>query len=142
MLGGFPRYLAETLRGSLVWNAAVEAHEGGALVGGSSAGAMVLCAKYYDPSSDSIQPGLNVLPRCCVIPHHDRSGARWIARLSKELAGMTLLGIDEQTGMIEDSSGAWSVHGAGSVTVYQGTQPEVHTSGSIFRLDLSAAGPG
>src|SRR5512135_1649520 len=39
MLGGFPRYLAETLDGSLAWQAILQAHEAGAVIGGSSAGA-------------------------------------------------------------------------------------------------------
>src|SRR5450830_1484030 len=43
LLGGFPRYLGETLAGSLCGQAILEAHQSGVLVGGSSAGAMVLC---------------------------------------------------------------------------------------------------
>src|SRR5512139_1318785 len=46
MLGGFPHYLAQTLLGSRSWQAMLAAFEAGAVVGGSSAGAMVLC-EYY-----------------------------------------------------------------------------------------------
>ena len=51
MLGGFPRYLGETLKDSLCWSAALEAYQIGAVIAGSSAGAMVMCEHYYDPSS-------------------------------------------------------------------------------------------
>ena len=46
MLGGFPHYLGQTLLGSEAWRAAREAHAAGAVLGGSSAGAMVLCEHY------------------------------------------------------------------------------------------------
>ena len=60
MLGGFPRYLAEVLRGSLVWQAVLEAYRAGAVVAGSSAGAMILCEHFYDPQAGELLPGLNL----------------------------------------------------------------------------------
>src|SRR3569832_798076 len=48
MLGGVPGYLGETLRGSLAWAATLEAYRNGAVIAGSSAGAMVMCEFYYD----------------------------------------------------------------------------------------------
>ena len=39
LLGGFPRYLCETLHDSQVWLAALQAHRDGAVIAGSSAGA-------------------------------------------------------------------------------------------------------
>src|SRR5215204_15685 len=50
ILGGFTGYLGETLKGSAAWQAVLEAYATGAVVAGSSAGAMVLCEFYYDPS--------------------------------------------------------------------------------------------
>src|SRR4029453_501763 len=47
MLGGFTGYLGETLKGSAAWAAPLEAHHNGAVVAGSSAGAMVMCEFYY-----------------------------------------------------------------------------------------------
>src|SRR5436190_5217725 len=49
LLGGFPHYLGQTLLGSASWQAIVAAYQAGALVAGSSAGAMVLCQHYYNP---------------------------------------------------------------------------------------------
>ena len=120
LLGGFPYYLARVLQDSLAWRAVLEAWHSGAVLAGSSAGAMVLCESFYDPHEDRLVQGLNVLPGACVLPHHNRSGRRWAAKLLDELPGFTLIGIDEQTGMINDrEEGGWSVYGAGSVTIYR-----------------------
>lgn len=130
LLGGFPRYLCETLRDSQVWLAALEAHQGGALIGGSSAGAMVLCEHYYDPYEGKLLDGLNLLGNICILPHHNRFGKSWASKLRSLISQATLLGIDEQTGMINDADdGAWTVYGAGGVTLYRGEQIKVHGRG-------------
>src|SRR5690242_8546505 len=57
LLGGFPRHLGETLTNSLCWQAALEAHAKGAVIAGSSAGAMVMCEFYFDPMDKQLLPG-------------------------------------------------------------------------------------
>ena len=57
MLGGFPGFLASTLAGSLAWRAALDAFAEGAVLGGSSAGAMVMCQHLYDPERGKGLPG-------------------------------------------------------------------------------------
>ena len=118
MLGGFPGYLGETLRLSRVWEAALEAYQQGAVIGGSSAGAMVLCEHYYDPEYGVILPGLNLIPNACVLPHHAGFGRNWAGRLAQQLPLATLIGIDENTGILNDPSEAWTVYGSGNVTLY------------------------
>jgi cyanophycinase len=81
MLGGFTRYLAETLAGSRAWQAMKNAHRAGAVIAGSSAGAMVLCEFYFDSASGNVLPGLNLLPGVCVLPHRTLSAK--IARLTR-----------------------------------------------------------
>src|SRR5512134_935848 len=71
MLGGFTGYLAETLKGSAAWEAVLAAHEAGAVVAGSSAGAMVMCELYYDPSQGQIVAGLNLVRNAIILPHHN-----------------------------------------------------------------------
>jgi cyanophycinase len=134
LLGGFPGYLAETLRNSLVWQAALEAYRNGALIGGSSAGAMVLCEYFYDPSTGRVLPGLNLLPDCCVLPHHGTFGRAWSGQLGRQLPNSILIGLDEQTGILNDSKGAWTVHGAGQATVYDGQQVKTFARGAVFNL--------
>ena len=59
ILGGFTHYLGQTLKGSRAWQAVLEAYQQGAVVAGSSAGAMVMCERYYDPEpgTDPSRPG-------------------------------------------------------------------------------------
>jgi cyanophycinase len=137
LLGGFPRYLAETLAGTRCWEALVSAHAAGAVVAGSSAGAMVLCAHYYDPGRQEIYTGLGLLPASCVLPHHNTFGRSWGPRLAAALPGVTLIGIDEQTGLIDESGldgvRAWRVYGRGDATLYVAGIAHAHSAGSVLR---------
>jgi cyanophycinase len=120
LLGGFPRYLAQTLRQSLSWQAILAANQTGAVIAGSSAGAMVLCETYYDPDSARVLEGLKLIEGNCVLPHHNTFGKNWAARLSELLPNMVLLGIDEETGvMCSESEGIGRVDGKGKLTLYQ-----------------------
>jgi len=135
LLGGFTHYLGQTLKDSLSWQAALDAYQNGAVIAGSSAGAMVMCEFYYDPNSGNIIEGLNLVPNALVLPHHDTFGKRWAPRLTKEIPNVTLLGIDEQTGMINDGeNNTWAVHGRGEVTLYRNGQVEAYKVGKIFSL--------
>jgi cyanophycinase len=137
LLGGFTHYLGQTLKDSMAWNAALEAYRDGAVIAGSSAGAMVMCQFYYDPHAGKIHEGLNLIPNSLVLPHHDTFGRNWAPRLMKEIPHVTLLGIDEQTGMIADgTNNAWTVHGRGGVTLYRNGQAETCKAGQAFSMTL------
>ena len=133
MLGGFTDYLGETLAGSAAWKAVLEAYHAGAVVAGSSAGAMVMCEFYYDPSQGQIVSGLNLVANSLVLPHHNTFGKSWAARLL-EITQVILIGIDEQTGMIDDGAGTWTVHGRGNVTLYRNQQIETYKAGKAFSV--------
>ena len=81
ILGGFTRYLGETLKGSSAWKAVLEAYQNGAVVAGSSAGAMVMCEFYYDQNLGQVVDGLNLVPNSIVLPHHNTFGKSWASRL-------------------------------------------------------------
>ncbi|HBH29971.1 MAG: Type 1 glutamine amidotransferase-like domain-containing protein [Desulfofustis sp. PB-SRB1] len=116
LLGGFPGYLLDVLQKSLVWRAILAAWSGGAVIGGSSAGAMVLCEHLFDPRTDSVRPGLALVAGTCFIPHLNTFGNRWRAPLRKALPNTTLLGVDEETALINDGdTGDWRVYGGGGV---------------------------
>jgi cyanophycinase len=135
MLGGFTHYLGQTLKDSLVWRAAVEAYQNGAVIAGSSAGAMVMCEFYYDPSAGRVHDGLNLVSNSLVLPHHDTFGKSWAPRLLKKIPDVTLIGIDEQTGMLNDGQdGSWNVYGRGAVTLYQNGKVSVYSSGNPFSV--------
>ena len=133
MLGGFTGYLADTLRGSAAWQAVLEAYARGAVVAGSSAGAMVMCELYYDPSRGQVMEGLNLVPNSIVLPHYNTFGKSWASRLL-EISEVTLIGIDEETGMLDDGAGKWTVYGAGNVTLYRNQEVENYPSGKTFSV--------
>lgn len=119
LLGGFPGYLAQTLIDSLCWRTILAAHRKGAVIAGSSAGAMVLCQTFYDPLSRSFQEGLDLITRSCVFPHHDPKKKTWAGQQAQENPDMLFFGVEEETGLINDGpQGRWKVYGKGTVTLY------------------------
>lgn len=92
-----------------------------------------MCEFYYDPRSRKVQCGLNLIPKTCVLPHHDTFGKNWASNLRLLLSAAILLGIDERTGMLSDGSN-WQVLGAGAVTLYRGGQTDVYKAGEAFSL--------
>ncbi len=135
LLGGFPHYLGETLKDTPVWDAAVASYQNGAIIAGSSAGAMVMCQLYYDPNEKRVHDGLNLVPNALVLPHHNTFGKSWAPSLLKKLPDVTLIGIDEGTGMIDDGERkTWTVYGRGAVTLYRNDQVEIHQTGMSLSL--------
>ena len=104
--GGSPRYLAETLRGTLIWKAILEAFANGSALAGCSAGACALSAVaggFRDPEHYS-GAGLGVIAHLAVIPHFDRFEARapGLARdfAARAPAGIAVVGVDEETALV------------------------------------------
>jgi cyanophycinase len=140
LLGGFPGYLAGVLQGSAGWMAMQEVLKLGGVLAGSSAGAMVLGEFYHNPVSQKTLKGLGLLPATCIVPHFNSFGRTWVDRLQKELPSVSLIGIDEETGMINDGPcGTWSVYGAGAVIVYRGRHEERYGAGGRLELHKSSA---
>lgn len=135
LLGGFPEYLGNTLANSMSWQAILSAYHAGAVIAGSSAGAMVLCQYYYSPETNKIADGLNLIPNACIIPHHNSFGKGWASRLQALLPGVILIGIDEQTGMIDDGlDGEWNVYGKGAITLYKDGEVNIYRAGEPLML--------
>lgn len=135
LLGGFTHYLGQTLKDSLTWRATLEAFNNGAVIAGSSAGAMVMCEFYFDPGAGQVEQGLNLIPNSLVLPHHNTFGKNWAPQLLKKLPNVTLIGIDEQTGMIDEGEDhSWTVHGRGEVTLHRDGQIEIYKAGETFLL--------
>ena len=95
--GGDPRYLLECLRGSPAWDAVLEARREGAVLAGSSAGAMVLGPKALGAVDLE------------VLPHHE-------SHRRQPPAGPAI-GVDGRTAALWDGE-AWTFLGAGEVTPY------------------------
>ncbi len=135
--GGNPDHLLESLRGSLLWQAITAAVEKGAVLAGSSAGAMVLGSVMRRPRSGGWIDALGIVPGLAVLPHHERSDP---AETSRELqnqapAGLTVLGIDARSGCL-GQPGSWRAVGSGKVTVYQGGEWQVFNSGESLPPEI------
>jgi cyanophycinase len=117
--GGSPLHLRSVLKGSAVFEALGEAWRSGAVIAGSSAGAMVLCDPMVDPRGGAYTVGLGLLEQLAVIPHHDGGGAGLLWRtLELAPAGVPVVGIPERTALIREPDGAWRSAGEGEVTVF------------------------
>lgn len=137
LLGGFPAHLAETLQHSRSWRAAIRACNSGAVIAGSSAGAMVLGEHFYDPAASTLRPGLGLIGSTLVIPHHERNGTSWAPRLESLAADSLFLGLDESTGIIDDADiGGWTVYGEGEAVVYLEGQRQRFSNGGVIPFDL------
>jgi cyanophycinase len=135
--GGFPRHLEQSLAASKSWQAILKAHQSGAVIAGSSAGAMILCDHYYDPYEEKIFNGLGLITNACVLPHHNTFGRNWSGKLARRLGGVNLIGIDEKTGMINDGpTGQWQVYGTGEVTRYRNDRVAHFHAGEPFDLGI------
>jgi cyanophycinase len=136
MLGGFTGYLGETLKNSASWHAMLQAYSNGAIIAGSSAGAMVMCQYYFDPGKRRVVEGLGLLLNTCVLPHHNTFGQGWSQQLTSLLPGVVLLGIDERTALIDDGGEGrkigWHVYGQGSVSIYRNGEARAFKSGEGF----------
>lgn len=135
LLGGFTHYLGQTLKDSLAWEGTLDAYNHGAVIAGSSAGAMVMCEFYYDPSTGRVHEGLNMIPNALVLPHYDTFGKNWVAKLTKKIPDVTLIGIDERTGMLNDGENkTWNIYGAGNITLHRNGAVEIFSAGKTFSI--------
>ncbi|MGH9189414.1 MAG: Type 1 glutamine amidotransferase-like domain-containing protein [Acidimicrobiales bacterium] len=117
--GGSPMHVRSVLKDSLVWQALVEAHEGGAVLAASSAGAMVLCDPMVDPRGGAFTLGLGLVSQLALIPHHDT----WSEEKAKRTIHLAprdvpIVAIDTQTAVLRHPDGSWRVEGAGTAVVF------------------------
>lgn len=138
LLGGFPGHLAGSLRNTLCFKAMLGAYQNGAVLGGSSAGAMVLGQYFYNPQSGKIESGLDLLPNLCIIPHFGKFASSWIRQIRAQLQDIQVLGIDEETGILSNpEAGDWTVHGKGKVYLL-GTKIREYGNGSTIPRERMA----
>ncbi|HUC78827.1 MAG TPA: Type 1 glutamine amidotransferase-like domain-containing protein [Candidatus Saccharimonadales bacterium] len=130
--GGSPNYLLETMDGSKLWEAVLVRLNNGALLSGSSAGAMIMGKYVLAPSFRAlVSPSKNIwhkafgLVEYTIIPHFDhfkRQPGLINKLLDRSLtkAGSSLMGIDENTAIILDSNEP-VVLGLGGVEIHDKT---------------------
>ena len=118
--GGSPDHLLATLQGSTLLGLLTEGLERGLVLGGSSAGAMVMGSLMRRPSSGGWVEGLGIAPGIGVLPHHERREPTEVAGELRDSApaDAVYLGIDARTAVIGGPDN-WLVAGFGKVTVYR-----------------------
>jgi cyanophycinase len=143
--GGRPQHAINVLAGTPFWDEVLRRHRSGAILAGSSAGAMMLGEKSYAPDDFdaaglpqrvSIRDGLGVLGGHFVVPHFDLLSQlppervqAWIAAWPEGLRG---IGIDEDTAIVEGTS-EWTVRGRGrAITMTSFDRQQVHANGARF----------
>jgi cyanophycinase len=143
--GGRPQHAINVLAGTPFWDEVLRRHRSGAILAGSSAGAMMLGEKSYAPDDFdaagfpqrvSIRDGLGVLGGHFVVPHFDLLSqlppARVQAWIAAWPAGLRGIGIDEDTAVVEGAS-EWTVRGRGrAVLMTSFDRQEVHPNGARF----------
>src|SRR5204863_10088396 len=117
--GGSPLHIRSVLKESKVWDALVAAWNDGAVIAGSSAGAMVLTDPMVDPRGGAFTIGLGLVEQLAVIPH----AASWShEKVDRTLAlapsGVALARIEERTALLREPDGRCRVAGAGDGTVF------------------------
>ena len=117
--GGSPLHLRSVLKDAPAWHALVHAWQEGAVLAGSSAGAMALCDPMVDPRGGAFTLGLGLLAQVAIIPHHNTWSEEKAKRtISLAPKALPIVGIDERTALIRDADGTWKVEGAGGVVVF------------------------
>lgn len=138
--GGYPHIGIEILSGTRALAALHQAHARGALICGASAGAMLLCARSWviTPEFDEaitkffmeggnaddfeipLPPPLDCLglvPNTLCWPHLNQFfSMKWVER-GMLPAGITMIGIDEQTALVSQDNGSFRVLGKGRVVI-------------------------
>lgn len=145
--GGNPEYLTDTLRDTPAWAAILAAHQAGAALAGCSAGAMMLGGRLLRVrSAMNGQPvqwnqGLAVVPQLAIMPHFDRfaefaGDERFRAIIASAPAGVTLVGIDEDTALVGHNAESWRVIGRQSVSVFTPAGAAVYHNGDSTELRI------
>jgi cyanophycinase len=140
--GGDPQYLVEALSDTPAWEAIRAGHAGGAVLAGCSAGAMMLggytlaIRELIRGQSPQWLPALGLLPHIAVMPHFDRV-AQFVgeelfqAIVASAPAGITLIGVDEDTALVCDTAGSWRVMGRQRVTIFSGSKRTLYQAGDV-----------
>lgn len=119
--GGSPMHLRSVLKDSAVWEAIVHRWDSGAVLAGSSAGAMVMCDPMVDPRGGAFTIGLGLVNLLTVIPHADTWSPEKAQRTySLAPSGVAVVALDERTAIVRspEDGGHWRAAGAGHAVAW------------------------
>jgi len=129
LCGASSLHLRSVLKGSLVLRALGDAWADGAVLAGSSAGAMALTDPMVDPRGGALTVGLGVVEHLAVIAHFgERSDDQHGEKLHRSVVlappDLPVAGIPERTALLWDAERGWRSAGAGDVRVYLGGEED------------------
>ncbi len=124
LAGASPMHLRSVLKDTPTWDALVHAWQHGAVLAGSSAGAMVLTDPMVDPRGGAFTVGIGVVAPLAVVPHADTWSDDKLHRTQVLAPKATpVVGVDERTALVRSQDGTWQVEGAGNVRVWLDKEP-------------------
>lgn len=140
--GGKPRYLRETLAGSVCWGAIRDVFARGGVVAGCSAGAMVLVGEMFEfPERIRTVPALGLVPGIIVIPHYGEFPIDPSLLISRVMRNSTVVGVEGTTALV-GSGAEWTVLGRGGVTVMGHGDHTRYVAGQQVPLPTTAGNKG
>jgi cyanophycinase len=136
LTGGDPWYLLQTIRDTVLLSAILHRCGEGAILVGSSAGAMVL-GESMRQRTVGWAPALGVVPGVAVAPHYRPVASREaLVRRIGLPDHAALVGIGEATGCVWSDDGRCDVVGPKTVSVVQPTGVAEYRAGQGFSLSL------
>ena len=139
--GGHPNKLINSLGACPLTDLVISRWLEGMAISGSSAGAMGLFEwriKLYPPNPLRLLPALGLLDGYVAAPHFDRfRAAKWARGTLDALNGLSVLGLDEGTGIVGYNLD-FVVFGEGSATVVNDGATAQYPRGARLAIDLLA----
>lgn len=112
LAGGSPMHLKSVLKDTPLWDAIVAAWNDGAVLAGSSAGAMVLSDPMVDPRGGAFTIGLGLVKPLAVIPHVDEwSHDRFHRTVQLAPKGVPVAAIPSGSAALRNGDGRWELRG-------------------------------
>ncbi|MGH9093721.1 MAG: Type 1 glutamine amidotransferase-like domain-containing protein, partial [Acidimicrobiales bacterium] len=113
LAGGSPLHVRSVLKDSPVWAALRTAWSAGAVIAGTSAGAMVAGDPMIDPRGGALTLGLGLVRHLAVLPHADTWSPEKAQRTVDLATGhLRIAAVDERTALLRNPDGTWRVAGA------------------------------
>ncbi len=138
LTGGVPDRLHDRLLGTPLWSQVVARWRAGAVLSGSSSGAMLLGSVRQSVRAPfPVVPAAGLVPGVAVAPHHQQPAPRSLATWrSQTHPHLTIVGLDDATALVGwagavTASARWQVFGPGRLTVRRGLFTRTYHDGEV-----------
>lgn len=118
LAGDSPMHLRSVLKETPMWDALIEAWNGGAVVAASGGSAMAMCEPMVDPRGGAFTVGLGFVAQMSVVAQSGWSADQAKRTIHLAPTGVPVVGIDAAAAMVRSPDGTWQRAGHGEVVVY------------------------